>query len=155
MPRWVFGIVCFFICIALVNAYVVYAALSSQRGVVSSQPYEDGLAYQDTIDRLQASRGLGWRTKLNLSEAGSLELLLHDKDGLPIEEAEIEVKLLRPADASLDTSVTLVPSAPGVYAEPNTPSIVPGLYLAEIVARKGADRFLEKKQFLATRPAPS
>ena len=47
--RFLIGLILFFICFATVDAFFVYKALSTHSGVVTKNPYEVGLNYNDII----------------------------------------------------------------------------------------------------------
>jgi len=109
--RWVIG---FFSVFIIVDGFFWYLASDSHTGLVTEQPYEKGLAYNDTVAASDEQLALGWSSKVRL-EGNSVVVSLTDKDGTAITGAELDVKFMRPTVEGYDFSARLSESDSGVY----------------------------------------
>lgn len=112
---WMF--VLFFVVIAVLDGIFVTLAVRTHTGTVSDRAYEDGLAYNDTLDRAEKMAALGWSADIAL-DGGALVLTLKDKDGAPLDGAEAVAKLTRPVQDGIDFETVLQGVGSGVYRAP-------------------------------------
>jgi nitrogen fixation protein FixH len=135
-----FGLTAFFGVMLLANAIFLYLAVTTFSGGDTSNPYQKGLHYKDTLeaDRRQAERG--WRTELAYDdETGRLTLKVLDQAAAPILGLHVGAKLGRPATDREDRRIMLKKHAEGVYAA--TLDLAPGLWVVSIASRReGEDR---------------
>ncbi len=121
IPRY---FVIFFVVIALLDGFFVYMAVSTQTGVVVKQPYQKGLAFNDTLEKA--------RTQPDLKHSVSYS------DGvlrwaLPMEEASVVAHIIRPVQDGHDFNIKLTHTGGGVYeAKPEMP--LPGVWTAKLKA---------------------
>ncbi len=109
--------VAFFVVLALVNMVFVYLAVSTYTGVVTKQSYEKGLDYNHTIDAFEQQQHLGWQTNIVLEENTRVVLSVTDRDGVPLDAAEVSVLITRPTQEGYDATVVLEKQAPGTYSK--------------------------------------
>ncbi len=101
---------------------VVFASLAfrSFPGEVSTQPYEEGLAYNATLDRRARQAALGWTVTAEsaLTPDGrrrTLELRWTGKDGRPLGGLAVDASLGQPATGKGLRRLSFKEAAPGVY----------------------------------------
>jgi nitrogen fixation protein FixH len=109
---WVFlSFLSFFGVIVLVNTVFITTALTTHSGVVTKQPYEKGLAYNDILKTALAQPDLEQKA---LFEDGILRWSLKDEAG-DVVDAKVTARLVRPVDDGLDFEVVLTQISSGVY----------------------------------------
>ena len=104
-----------FAIVGLVNAVFVWAAVSTFSGLDGEDGYRRGLAYNDTLAEAAAQKQLGWHVALNASGGNSLQLVLTDTRGEPINGLAISGTLGRPAVSQFDRPLAFAPKGPGRY----------------------------------------
>jgi nitrogen fixation protein FixH len=116
---WLIGIVAGFALVISVNILMMTLAMRSSVGEIESNPYEKGMAFQDTIDKRQylKSQGIGIVATLHdRSGTSDSELLIKaSKNGTPLSNLELRVELRRPADRAFDRDCQLSSLANGEY----------------------------------------
>lgn len=110
------GMVGFFTIILLVNGVFLYSALSTHTGVVASEPYRKGLAYNDRIAADERQGEQGWSEQIALTPDGRLDVRLFDKDKAPIRGLVVNARVGRPVTAGFDIATTLKEIEAGDYA---------------------------------------
>lgn len=117
--RWIpWYFVVFFVGLTLVLAHMVWLAVGSYPGTVSDRAYEQGLAYNKSLQAAAAQQALGWQGQLVVAPEGTatqLRYTLHGADGQPLKDAKIDCWLYRPSSNKLDTKLTLTAQADGAY----------------------------------------
>lgn len=98
-----------------VDTIMVMDAYRTYPGEVSSQPYEDGLAWDSELDQQHAQAALGWRMTAGVIAPGMIELTARDRAGQPVLLPRIEARLERPATEQGRRDVRFAMTAPGVY----------------------------------------
>ena len=138
---WVLlSFIVFFTFIAGVNAIFIYSALSTHSGVVTKQPYEKGLAYNETLDKARNQPNIDYKTSY---ENGVLQWQL---DG--IENADVSVKFLRAVRGGYDFDTTLEHIGGGIYeARPDLP--LRGQWTAKLKATWNNTEFQTTHDFIA------
>jgi len=109
--RWIVG---FFSVFIIVDAFFWYLASDSHTGLVTEQPYEKGLAYNDTVAASDAQLALGWSSKIKL-DGSDVIVTLTDSDDAAITGATLKVSFTRPTMEGYDFSALLHGDGSGVY----------------------------------------
>ena len=108
-----------FILVFAANGILIAIAVSTFTGLETTNAYEKGLAYNDTLAAAAAQERLGWQAGFTATSQGErraeLALTLTDRLGNPIRRAEVEAMLLRPVQAGHDLSVRLTEQGEGRY----------------------------------------
>ncbi|HZZ87719.1 MAG TPA: FixH family protein [Caulobacteraceae bacterium] len=108
-------LVAFFGVTIAVDAVMIVDSYRTYPGEVSSQPYEDGLAWDSELDQQHAQAALGWRVTAGFAGPDAIELTVRDRLGEPLPLAQIEARLERPATETGRLQVKFRPAAAGVY----------------------------------------
>jgi nitrogen fixation protein FixH len=109
------GFVLFFGVTLAVDTFMMVRAYSTYPGEVATSPYEDGLAYDSTLDQQKAQAALGWRMTIGLVGPDLIRLTAADKAGAPLSPLRIEARLERPATEQGRRSIQFQAVSPGVY----------------------------------------
>jgi nitrogen fixation protein FixH len=128
------GLVAFFSAVFAVNGAMIYSAISTYSGVVSSEPYRKGLHYNDRIAADARQANLQWQDAIALQGEGRVLFRLTDADGSPVRGLDIEAVVGRPTTNRQDVKLILQPLADGSYAGQIAP-LPPGIWLVTIEAR--------------------
>ncbi len=114
-------------------------------------PHDKNKSYQGHLERVEQQRELGWQATLQGVEGlqskqpGVITLLLLDKNGLPVQAADVKLGLWRVANSRDDQSLSLQETEPGLYqAELTLPDA--GRWLAEIMIQKDDDHYRRQQQ---------
>jgi nitrogen fixation protein FixH len=106
----------FFTIVFAVNAYFIWAALSTHSGVVANEPYRKGLRYNERIAAAERQANLGWRDEIMLAPDGRrLVIILRDAAGSPVRGLALVATLGRPATTRDDVALALDEASPGRY----------------------------------------
>ncbi len=128
----------FFGCIIAVNAVFVYKAISTQPGVVADHTYARGLKFDQILEEAKQQPQI--QNKITY-EDGMLRW------SLPVENATVTAKLVRPVQDGYDFEVTLSLDENGVYAVPlDTP--LPGVWTAHLKAKWDDQQFQSAYDFV-------
>lgn len=162
-------IIAFFIFLVILNAILLSIASRGLPGSITgfilpnpdkqsvhtafpgTVPHDKNKSYQGHLARVEQQRELGWQVTLqgveNLQSGQStmISLLLLDKQGLPVQAAEVKLGLWRVANSRDDQSLTLTESEPGLY---QTELVLPdaGRWLAEIIIEKEKHHYRRQQQ---------
>lgn len=98
--------------VILVNAVLIYAAISTFTGVTVGRAYDRGRAYNHVLEEAQRQEALGWRGAVALS-GGVLTLAVDDRDGAPVAGRAVGM-LLRPLDGTT-LALDLAAAGPGRF----------------------------------------
>lgn len=105
--------------VVLVNGIMVYIAVSSFTGLQTEDNYKRGLNYNEVLASERAEAGLGWTVEIGFAETGGrarLSVRAADRDGNPLNDAGVSVRLIRPVQAGHDMDVKLAAAGEGLYA---------------------------------------
>ena len=97
----------------------------------TSEAYEKGLAYNQTLAKGAAEAGLRWKSQIAY-KPGKIVFILKDGKDQPLSHAQVRAWFVRPSDASLDRSVDLKEQKSGVYVAPA--SLAKGLWNIHVTA---------------------
>ncbi|MFA6966491.1 FixH family protein [Bosea sp. (in: a-proteobacteria)] len=143
------SMIAFFIVVAGVNATMMTMAIRTMPGVDVKSAYETSQRFNSEIARMQEQDARGWQAKADIHRTGAdalVALVLHDKQGLPVQGLAVEAKLLHPATRQHDHDATLSETAPGNYAA-RVPTVHSGGWTVVIEARRdGAPVFLSRSR---------
>ena len=109
------GFVLFFGITLAVDTYMMVSAYKSFPGQVETSPYEDGLAYDSTLDQQKAQAALGWRMSIGLVPGGVVRLAAVDRSGAPVQLPHIVARIERPATEQGRRDISFQAISPGVY----------------------------------------
>lgn len=103
--------------VVLVNMVMMWFALDTFPGVVTSNSYERGRKYDHVLERDAAIAALGWRVDIALlaQDGGVLSIHYVDRDGRPIAGLQPHAVLSRPVGDPVRIEVLLRETAGGVY----------------------------------------
>ncbi len=94
----------FFGMIVGVNSVFIYYALDSHPGVITENPYEKGLKFDEAINKAKNQPKI---ENTITYEGGVLAWVLKDVDNTPLEDAKTSVKMVRPVDDGNDRKFIL------------------------------------------------
>lgn len=142
---WVLlSFIAFFGVIVAVNTVFITTALSTHSGVVTEQPYEKGLAYDETLKAARAQPDLQQKAYF---ENGVLRWVLHDENGQPL-NADVNARLVRPVKDGQDFEVVMTQALGGVYeADLNLP--MKGRWEAQLRAEWQTRQYQTRLSFIA------
>ncbi|MEP0340040.1 MAG: FixH family protein [Alphaproteobacteria bacterium] len=113
-------IVAFFAVIIAVNLTFVYFALDSWPGLTTQKAYEEGVAYNKTLESAARQDAMGWRSHVALGPSTPkgtrmLTLTMTGPDG-PLAGLAAQARLTRPLGKGLTVDAKLAEDRPGLYA---------------------------------------
>lgn len=118
----------FFAAIIGVNIAFAVAAVSTFPGEDVQRSYIQGLHYNRTLAERRAQASLGWRAAATFAGEetnGRVIVTLSDRDGAPLQAAQVTGELERPTDARFDRQLQFVQTGTGRYAA-DVPNLAPG-----------------------------
>ncbi len=131
--------VAFFGVIIAVNTVFITTALNTHSGVVVEQPYEKGLAFNETLKKAKAQEAIEYDVSY---EGGVLKLVL------PVDEANVQASFMRPIKEGDDFEMALTHRGGGVYeAVPEMP--LPGAWRVRLKATWKTQTFQTTHDFIA------
>lgn len=98
-----------------VNAVFVTLAVQNNSGVITENPYEKGLAYNQTIQKAAHQEALGWQSDIGY-ENDTLSFTLRDKQTRAITGATAKAYINRPIESGHAFTLALEEKANGTYA---------------------------------------
>jgi nitrogen fixation protein FixH len=128
-----------------VNAVFIVSAVKTFPGEVSKTPYEDGLAYDRTIDARERQAALGWTAEVEADRGPGVVLArFTDARGAPIEGLSLTGELQRPATTQGAHALAFRSVGHGVYeARAAAPG---GGWDLTLTARDGKGRAFEAER---------
>lgn len=133
-----------FFVIFAANATMVGMALGSWRGLVTTDAYDKGVAYQEAIDAEKREQALGWSIDLSVDspqpKRADVLISLTDDQGRPLDADRVRVGFVRPTQEGYDSLHTLNAVGGGKYAK-SVQLPLKGLWELRIEAEKGADAY--------------
>jgi nitrogen fixation protein FixH len=131
---WYF--VAFFGFIALVNAGMITVALQTHTGLVTDQPYEKGLAYNEVVQAEAAQHALGWHATLTFmplpkthdKAGGRFVFTLKDANGKELRPQVLRIFFTRPTQSGMDFVHDMALSSDIIFP-------ARGLWEARVIAR--------------------
>ena len=135
----------FFAAVFVMNGALIYAAVTTNSGLVANEPYRKGLHYNERIAADERQAQLGWTDKLDVTQHGGIALVLTDGSGQPASGLTVEAVLGRPATNREDVRVALREVGPGRY-EAQTAPLAAGSWLIALEARADAEDPIYRKR---------
>jgi nitrogen fixation protein FixH len=111
-------------------------------GTVAHDYQKKEALYNEYLMRLEEQRARGWQLQRGFLEApvaGSpavFRVAVSDREGRPVDGAEVDVEFLRPSDARQDAAYRLVEREPGVY-ETAVMLPLPGIWNVVLTVQRG------------------
>lgn len=136
--RWPLFIVALLTIPIAANGYLWYRSASDPTFAVEPDYYKKALAWDQHRADEARSAALGWH--VTVAEGPELRLHIADKDGLPVDGAEVTVEALHIARAGLVTRAHLGPAPEHAYAS-SLRLAPPGLWELRVHVTRGQDRF--------------
>ncbi|MEZ6024036.1 MAG: FixH family protein [Hyphomonadaceae bacterium] len=112
------GLLAFFGAVIAVNVGFAVLAVQSFPGEDVRRSYTQGLEYNQTLEQRREQAALGWQASAELrSDAAGplLEVVLHARDGAPLEGAALEGELQWPTTSVHDRTLEFTPTGQGRY----------------------------------------
>jgi len=149
---WIF--VGFFLVVFTVNGIFVYLATTSWVGLVTENPYDRGLNYNEVLAAKAAQDQLGWNHSLAFERTGLsgntvtgvLTLSLTGHDGTGLDGATVKAVVERPGRYSQAFVLYLDQTGDGQYAA-GFELPLPGQWHVRLAAKKGADSYRSAETF--------
>lgn len=104
--------------VVLVNAVLVYFAVSTFTGVTIPRSYERGRNYDTVLAEAARQDALGWKAEVTL-DGGRLTLVATDREGRPV-PGRVEGVLLRPLEGT-EIPLAFAPMGGGRWAAETVP----------------------------------
>lgn len=142
---WVLlSFIAFFSVVVVVNTVFITTALSTHSGVVTDQPYEKGLAYNDILEAAKSQPSI---VQFASYEEGVLRWSLVDDSGQPL-DAEVHARIMRPVEDGQDFDIPMVRVALGVY-EADLDLPMEGRWEAQLKAKWQSQQYRTRLSFIA------
>lgn len=110
----------FFGTIACADAFLVTSAFRTWSGLEEPSPYRASQRYNAELERARAQSARGWVLDGGVAREGptgaAVTVSLRGADAAPLVGRTVRARLERPTDKRADVAVTVVESAPGLYA---------------------------------------
>jgi nitrogen fixation protein FixH len=137
--RGVWRLLClFFGGIFVVNGFFAYEALSTYTGEVSSEPFSQGLAYNDRIAASERQSLLEWRDVVQVERSGRVSVSINDASGAAVAGLDVRAELGRPSTDRDDRHLRFKTGELGHYVA-ETPALPPGTWIVTVEAAKSGD----------------
>jgi nitrogen fixation protein FixH len=147
---------CFFAMFAVViavNATMILVGMSSWRGLVTTDAYEKGVAYNKAIQAEAREDALGWTVDLAVDSpaprTAEVTVALSKPDGSPLYADRVEVGFVRPTQAGYDSVHRLTALGGGRFGK-TVELPLPGLWELRIAAQKGGDAVRVSRRITVT-----
>jgi nitrogen fixation protein FixH len=138
----------FFGVIFVVNGIFVWVATDSWRGLDTPDAYLKGLAWNQTLERAEAQKALGWQVEVTLDGARPV-VRLRDSAGAPLDGLAVTGIARRPVDEHADRTLELVGHGDGVYrADVTLPARGQWHLHVEVARRSGPPFLIEQRLWL-------
>jgi nitrogen fixation protein FixH len=131
--------------VLVANGTLIYVASTTWTGIAVNRAYDKGLTYNRNLEAAERQAALGWQasltTTVNAELAGTVAVALRDRDGAPLNRAEVLVQFERPTHEGHDFVVELAADGAGTYAAPFAAPL-PGVWDLRLIATRGDDRYV-------------
>lgn len=118
-----------------------------------SLPHDRNKLYESHMAQMERQRNLGWVVEVRGLDAvkrnapTQVEVSISDRDGKPVEQAQVTLDLWRIAYSRDDRHLVLAESRPGVYAAQVTFADA-GNWFAGLQGARGEDSYVMRKPFV-------
>ncbi|GBD45045.1 hypothetical protein HRbin40_02546 [bacterium HR40] len=137
-----------FLVVLVANAAMIGVGIATWPGLVTDHAYERGLQFQRELARAEAQKALGWQIEWQATggaAGATLVLALHDREGRPIDTAEVRASFVRPTAEGHDFVLSLAPRGEGRFEASFRPPL-PGLWDVELEIWRGEDSWTERRR---------
>lgn len=142
---WVLlSFVAFFVTIASLDAFFVYKAISTNSGVIIENPYEKGLAYDETLKEARSQPK--WNKTIAYKD-DRLSLQISDENHKPITGAIVTANIIRPIHKNYDFNVVLSEKDKGLYVA-NFKTPLKGRWVAKVSSEWNNKTYLMTYEFM-------
>jgi nitrogen fixation protein FixH len=142
-----------FVVIFAANATMIGVGMSSWRGLVTTDAYDKGVAYQQAIEAEQREEALGWSVDLSVEhpqpKRANVLISVTDQAGRPIDADRVRVGFVRPTQEGYDSLHTLNALGGGKFAK-SVELPLKGLWELRIEAEKGDDALRVSRRITVT-----
>lgn len=149
---WPYAIVAFFVVVISVNLNIARLASNSSDDLVESQPYEAGIAYEDSLQAQRRAKDLGVKARFETTalENGKKSIRLYLlATNAAVQAKHVQARFLKPENSTVDTTLIFEqdPEIPGSYraAEAAVPS---GMWLVELDFQTDSQLKIKEKVFI-------
>jgi nitrogen fixation protein FixH len=143
---WVLGMLVFLVVFLTANAVFIYLAFKSPPNLVVEDFYERGEAYEQTRERIEAEKALGWSgllmvpTTSRVNQLQTYEALITGKNSAGLLLDSVTLFAYRPSDADADFEIAMQKSGHGSYVA-DVSFNLPGTWDLIVEAERGNDKF--------------
>lgn len=128
----------FFVTVLAVDTIMIVGALQSRPGLVTDHAYERGLAHNEVLAAEARQVALGWRIAVTLDD-GKMTLIVRDRTDVVLVPDRVELRLIRPTEASLDRTLIARPLADGGW-QADLDGIPAGQWEVAVMVVRGTER---------------
>ncbi len=140
----------FFAVIFAVDFFFIYISNKTWRGVVTENPYQKGLKYNEVLKASQKQEQLGFVLEMKYQKLaekrGEISLKILDKNLLEITDAKVVLKFKRPTQEGFDFEKEVKFLSGKYSAEIDFP--LKGQWDVEAVVQRGEDIFQQVKRYV-------
>ena len=140
---WVTGIVASFVLFVLMIFYLVYVINRSNEQLVTDRPYEEGLAYNQVMQRQQ--RSAIWQKSINLIQTVN-DICISFKQAEELKTATGKINLYRPQGDQQDVGISFALDARGQQCIP-THTLAKGRWRVVIRWQMAGNDYEWQKEF--------
>lgn len=142
------GMCAFFGVIIAADVYFASLAFRSFSGEVASNPYEAGIAFNETLEQRRAQAALGWSAQVDSETPGEIIVTLKDRGGAGLTNLGLTGNLMRPATDEGRIDLTFTHIGEGAYRAET--GVLDGAWdLSAVAAGAGDDRFELEYRFVS------
>lgn len=127
-----------FLAMLTANGFLIHYAFSSFSGLTSQHASAEGANYNAAIAAARAQDARGWQAALTFTNpqglTGVVALVLHDREGRPLDGADVTAAFIRPTSAGADQVFPLRALGDGRY-QADVMLRLPGIWDLRLIAR--------------------
>lgn len=135
--------------VVIVNVVMMTLAIKTFPGLETSDAYQKGLAYNQTLAEAREQEARGWTAEVafapDAQRKGDLRIVLRDRQGRPLDGFAVAVALARPTVGGHDVAAALAPLGGGAYGAPVTVPLA-GQWSLSILAKRGEESYRESRK---------
>jgi nitrogen fixation protein FixH len=140
----------FFAVIFAVDFFYIYLSNKTWRGVVTQNPYQKGLKYNEVLKASERQEQLGFVLEMKYQKLaekrGEISLKIFDKNSRKITDAKVLLKFKRPTQEGFDFEKEAKFLSGEYSAEIDFP--LKGQWDVEVLAQRNGDIFQQVKRYV-------
>jgi len=136
-----------------VNIAMVTFALHTFPGQAGSDGFDLSNHYDQVLAKVQQQAALGWDVRLLPGDAGHPVLVLTDRSGAPLRDAQVQGIAARPLGPPETTPLVFRDAGPGRYVA-DAPLTMPGQWEMEISVAAQGHTIATTKRIVIAKPLP-